>query len=438
MVYTIPDQSGLAQGLSGGFSALTQALNTLGTQKFNQHQKQQEFQNKRNLEEEKRLRISKSGKILSDILQEQGTPQSLQDLLSIQTDFIDQGGDMSVLTGVLSQNNPFLQQEAISAAGDRWWENTFGGSAPGGTASSATGSPGGVPLGPSPGGNVSRPTAEGPSAQAGLGLSRMSDEDLVVMQGSPSPRHQALAQGEQKRREGIEKRNEALWNYGPTKKILDTIQEEAHDAEFGNEVADEVLKLVDEEKVSPSNLRNLAASKWGENLPFLFSKEAASLKFLEKLQAKGLKAIFPRPTEKEFLFINTAQAQLGKSDDANRAVANLQKKFNEIPLRTAEFAQEVIDENGGNPPRDIGERIRKKARAYKNSLITDSAALTYEFGDDTQRAQAKSYLDKVKSPVSQVLKTPTTEILEKIWIEAGKDNKKAAEIAISRGYDIGE
>lgn len=234
-----------------------------------------------------------------------------------------------------------------------------------------------------------------------------------------------------------EKRNENLWNYKPTQKFIENLEESAEDAEFGNQIADEVIKLAESGNVSPSNVRNFLASQFGEKLPILFSPEAASFKMLEKLQAKGLKNIFPRPTEREFFFVNAAQAQLGKSDQANIAIANLQKKFNSIALRAAEFKDEVIRENNGNPPRDIQARVRKKMEAYRNELFNDAASIPFYYGDKKEKAAAEKFLKQNKSPIINQPKPLTQQIKLQLFEEAGRDKFKALELARERGYDVG-
>ena len=47
--------------------------------------------------------------------------------------------------------------------------------------------------------------------------------------------------------------------------------------------------------------------------------------------------------------MNSAQAQLGKTPEANRAVIGLQRKFAQIPQKAQEFKNEIIKENLGNP-----------------------------------------------------------------------------------------
>lgn len=227
-------------------------------------------------------------------------------------------------------------------------------------------------------------------ASQGLDFNNISEDKLVRMQAIPSLKDYAKAELE---RRGLQdKRETKLWEYKPTQKFLETVEEEAKDAEFGNEVAKEVETLVRSGEVSPDKLRVFLASKYGENVPFLFSGEAAKLKFLEKLQAKGLKNYFPRPTEKEFFFINAAQAQLGKTDEANLAVAKIQQKFNDIPLQAARFSQEVIEENGGVPPRNIAAKVREKMKEHKNELINESAKIVQRYGNEKEKRIANQHL----------------------------------------------
>lgn len=261
-----------------------------------------------------------------------------------------------------------------------------------------------------------------------------SDDQLFAAASSGSKRLKDISEAELKRRELDIKKQDSLWNYKPTQEFIKSIEEEAKDAEFSNQVADEIIDLAP--KVDPKNIRTLLASKYGDKLPLLFTEDSAKLKFLEKLQAKGLKAYFPRPTEREFFFINSAQAQLGKTPEANLAVAGLQKRFNNLPIRLAEIKDEIIEENGGSPPRDLVAQVRKRANRVKNDLITQSAAITYRFGEGEDQIQAKEYLESIGSPVAKEKRPLTDEITRKIFIEVGGDPEKATLRARELGYDI--
>lgn len=243
-----------------------------------------------------------------------------------------------------------------------------------------------------------------------------------------------FVESEFKRRELLSKKESDLWNYKPTQKFLTDVEENATEAEFSNQVADEIISLAP--NVDPKNIRTFLASKFGENLPFLFTTESGSLKFLEKLQAKGLKNIFPRPTEKEFMFINSAQAQLGKTPEANIAIANLQKRFNNIPIKSADFTQEVIRENGGVPPRNIQAQVRKKMNSYKDSLINEAASISYKYGEGQDKLRAMKYLKDNDSPVVNGPRELTEDVAMDIFIQAGKDPEKAKELAIEMGFEV--
>lgn len=262
-------------------------------------------------------------------------------------------------------------------------------------------------------------------------IQTLSDEKLTSMLGNKKLR--AFAEPELKRRELLSKKESDLWNYKPTQKFLTDVEENASEAEFGNQVADEIISIAP--NVDPQNLRTFLTSKFGENLPFLFTEDSASLKFLEKLQAKGLKTIFPRPTEKEFMFINTAQAQLGKTPQANIAVANLQKKFNNIPIKIADITQEVIKENGGVPPRNLPAKVRKKMSSYKDSLITDAASITFKYGEGQNKLQAMKYLKDKGSPIASGKQELTEDVARDIWKQSGGDVGRAKEIALEMGFE---
>lgn len=250
------------------------------------------------------------------------------------------------------------------------------------------------------------------------------EENLMKLMLSPYKQHQDLAKAEIDRRQYSEKRIDNAWK--DSRKTIDAIDENASEADFAIQVADEVQQLVKTNKISPTNIRNFAASQWGDRLPFLFSPETASLKFLEKLQAKSLKQYFPRPTEREFFFMNSAQAQLGKSNEANLAISDLQKKFSQIPIKIAEFKNQIIKENGNVPPRDLNAKIREKMENYKNTLFKDSAKISYEFGNESQKKEAADYLK---------LKPLTREIGLEFWKLSGQNEQIAKRLAEESGYD---
>lgn len=281
-------------------------------------------------------------------------------------------------------------------------------------------------------GNIENPKQNDNIPSNKNSIQELSDEQLVAMSalGGASEK---LASGELKRREVRIKKDEALWNYKPTQDFIKDIEEQARSASTATQVADEFINLAKSGEISPSNLRNFAASKFGDNLPFLYSPATAQAKFLEKLQAAGLKDIFPRPSEKEFFFINSAQAQLGKTDAANVAVAELQKKFAQIPIRAADFTQEVIKDNGGVPPRNLTAEVRKKMDAYRKDLVDQSASIAFEYGDKAERKKAADFLH------TKGKNLPLTEDKKKeIFKLSGNDPKKALELALELGYAIPE
>ena len=284
----------------------------------------------------------------------------------------------------------------------------------------------------SPGGDPSAGVINSPNNP----IQNWSEEQLSLAEGSNVPIISNRAKAERKRREISQKRENDLWNYKPTQNFIGEIEKEAKEAELGNEVADSVIDIVSRGNVEPTDIRNFLASKIGENLPFLFTPESASLKFLEKLQAKGLKAIFPRPTQAEFFFINAAQAQLGKSKEANIAIANLQKKFNNIPIRLAEIKDEIIEENGGVPPRDLVSKVRKRSNEIKKELVTNSAAIAYEYGDSEDRSKAKNYLKKINSPLVKKLQPIPDKSTAKEFYKKAKGNKEEyIRLLMEAGYD---
>jgi len=273
--------------------------------------------------------------------------------------------------------------------------------------------------------------AVSPPVSSKKNIQDATDEQLVTMSAIGGPAEK-IAQGELKRRETQYKKDEALWNYKPTQDYIKDIEEQARAGMTAVEAADGFINLAQSGEISPSNLRNLAASKFGDSLPFLYTPATAQAKFLEKVQAAGLKDIFPRPTEKEFFFINGAQAQLGKSNAANISVAQLQKKFAEIPIRAADFTQEVIQEHGGVPPRDLTAKVRKKMENYKKNLIDDSASISFEYGDLAQRKEAAGFLHTKGKNLPL-----TNEKMKEIFNLAGKNADKALKIAIELGYAVG-
>lgn len=222
-------------------------------------------------------------------------------------------------------------------------------------------------------------------------------------------------------------KEEAAWNYAPIKKYIENLDERVESARMQLDVADEIEKVLATGKVGPSNARAFLASQFGESLPFLFDENTSRLKLLEKLQAKGLKEYFPRPTEKEFFFINAAQAQLGKTDAANRAVIDLQRKFSEIPIKAAEFKDQIIQENGGFPPRDLQSRVNKRMDEYNKTLIKDSASISLQYGDKEEKKEALSYL-KQNLPKNKVMvRLPDGQI--------GSIDRSKLDLAKSRGAE---
>lgn len=257
----------------------------------------------------------------------------------------------------------------------------------------------------------------------------LSENQIKALVTSTDPQQQALGKYYQDQRKLLRQNQKDLWDYRPTQKFIETTNEVADSSEFGNEVADNVIQLVSTGKVDPYNIRNFLAGQVGEHLPFLFTEETASLKLLEKLQAKGLKEIFPRPTEREFFFINAAQSQLGKSNEANIAVAHLQKKFNEIPIKKREFMEEVIEENDGVPPRDLQARVRKKMKAHKDYVFDEAAKVSYNHGTMKQRIEAAQHLKYKNLQL-------TGQKMDEITALSDNDPDKAERNAKLLGYDI--
>jgi hypothetical protein len=258
-------------------------------------------------------------------------------------------------------------------------------------------------------------------------------EDQLVSMSALGGASEKFASAEIKRRESKAKKDEALWNYKPTQDFIQNIEEQARSSATATEVYDEFIKLAQSGEISPSKLQNFAASKFGEKLPFLYSPATAQAKLLEKLEAAGMKDIFPRPTEREFFFINSAQAQLGKTDAANVAVAQLNKRFAQIPIRAAEFTQDVIKENGGVPPRDLTAKVRKKMDDYRKDLLDESASISFEYGDKADRKKSAEFLHTKGKDLPL-----TDEKKREIFKMAGNDPKEALKLAIELGYKIPE
>lgn len=227
-----------------------------------------------------------------------------------------------------------------------------------------------------------------------------------------------------------DKKETQNWDY--SKKYLEQLDQGVEDSLLQLEVADEFERLVKSGNiapgVTPSGLRNFLAGKFGENFPFLFTADTSAAKFLEKLQAKGLKQYFPRPTEAEFFFINAAQAQLGKSNEANLSVINLQKKFASIPLKAAEIKDEIIRQNGGSPPRDLQSQVNNRMKDFTKSLIKESAEITYNFGDQQQKKESIDFF-KQKLPSGRIL----IELPDGRLADIPKEQQKLAE---EQGYKI--
>jgi len=267
----------------------------------------------------------------------------------------------------------------------------------------------------------------------------IGENEIAQLISSPFESNRKLGEHYQKQLEKEEKKVTDLWNYKPNQKFLENVETEAKEAEFGNQIADEIIKIAP--TANPKDIRTFLASRYGENLPFLFTPESASLKLLEKYQAKGLRQIFQRPTQAEFFFINSAQAQLGKTPEANVAVANLQKKFNNIPIRVANITDQVIKENGGVPPRDLAAKVRNKSKTIQEENTIDAAAITYKYGTGDDKQKAYEYLKEKNSPLvrggQQSEKKPITRSdMLKFKSLSGGNVEEAKRLAEKEGYDI--
>lgn len=357
----IGDLSGLGRGIAGAGSALAQAL-----QQRNQYQRQQQQQQKYN-------------SILNQTLGGLSPEASPMEIMAAGRMAIAQGAPPDVVNQSMQMYKPQLQEYFKAQSQLQSQRQLL--------------SELGIFSGPT--GQTYGDSAEQLQVSAdrsGGNLSRFSDDQLIAMQAIPKLKD--FAKAELDRRENVNKKEKDLWDYKPTQKYLETIESEAKDAEFLDQVSREVENLVKQGNVDPKNMRVFLASQFGEKIPFLFSEDTAKLKFLEKLQAKGLKNYFPRPTEREFFFMNAAQAQLGKSNEANLAIAQLQRKFDAIPIKAAEYAQEVIQENGGAPPRDLPRKVSEKMKSFKKELIDDSAKIVSKYGSDKEKKAADLRLGK--------------------------------------------
>jgi hypothetical protein len=189
-----------------------------------------------------------------------------------------------------------------------------------------------------------------------------------------------------------------LWNYKPNEDYLKEVREKAEDAETNTMKLNEFEKLTRSGEISPSNLRNLGASLFGNKLPFLFSAPGAAARSLEKqLATAGFRTNFgARPAASEFFYNLGASAQFGKTNEANLAVIDLQKKWAALDMLDEKFAQEVIKDNGGAPPRDLPSKVRDKKVEYLQSLNEEAKNIMMKFGSPEEKKQAQ-LIDKATS-----------------------------------------
>ena len=105
--------------------------------------------------------------------------------------------------------------------------------------------------------------------QLGMGLQRMKDV--------------ALREARETKKEGKERESD-LWSFN--KDYIKGLDEAAEGAFFQQEIANEVESLLDTGNVDPSNVRTFLASKYGEDLPFLFTEGYIKIKILRKATGK--------------------------------------------------------------------------------------------------------------------------------------------------------
>jgi hypothetical protein len=238
-----------------------------------------------------------------------------------------------------------------------------------------------------------------PNVSNNLPLHKRLNEDQIA---AISLKYPKFAEVLQSQNEAEIKRYDAAWNYKPVQEYITRVDESAENAYRTQDIANEFENLVNSGKIDPKNPRAYLASKYGEKFPFLFDENTAQAKLLEKMQAAGIKEYFPKPTEREFFFINSANAQLGKTDAANKAVLDLQRRFADIAIKASEFKNDVINENNGMPPRDLPAQVQKRMTEYRNSLINEAASITFKYGDAKQKEESIDHL-KTTAPKGQVL-----------------------------------
>lgn len=428
MVLVLQDPSGLAQGITGASSALSQALQTLGTRKFDKAQKQQEFDRQRSLEEEKRLRQQKGGTILQGLLSQLGPNASIQDVQGVMAKAIEQGVDPAVVQNFATQYAPLIKEEARTQGAQTFFQQLFGGGLPG--------AQGGTQQQPSQIEGFEESTGPQGTQAAGFDFSSIPEDKLVAASAAPYPEIANLAKTELQRRDLAQKRFEGNRKYEseistPFLKKVD----ETRDAVRQKESAVDLMKNAIEEGnlgfFSKDNLANFLG-RFGEGLRT--AKGAQLLNAQKEFLLGNIQRAGSRPNQWIEQQISQMLARVGRSDEANLTVTEALQAETDIERKKIQVTDDLAEKYRkelGYVPANIGAMVDKQLKPYADEIQN---RLAYKLRELYEKEQG---LDKIAKSTKKVpTGTPLTLGAAQEFVKKYKTVDKALENARKLGYSI--
>ena len=413
MAIVFQDDS-LSRGITGASSALGQALQARGERK-----------EKRNLEQAQRMRLQKSGDLLSEVIQQRGAPQSLKDLVAIQTDFVSKGGDISVLKEVMGQAQPFIKQQAQTQGAQDFLNMVLGGQ---GGASGVSQTDVDIS---SPAGNFYEQTDGVPDG--------ISNEQIDALISSPFPQLQALGKQYDSRRQEarknfVEDRNFHAKALAKTEEKIAKLRDTLPKRERVLAAARNAIESGDIGAFSRNRIADMIGGPIGDALrtksgaQFALAAKENLVTNLGEISARGVNMFM----EKRLL---DAFAKVGQSEVANLAVMDFFEAENDIEkayLKEYERLAEEDVKRFGFERKDLDKRARQAAKAeqqkiFNRSSMRQRSLLEREKGPQWMYKQTSKKVEKG---------TPLTPEMYRIFIEKVGSPEEALVRAKQLGYKI--
>lgn len=424
MVLVLQDPSGLAQGITGAGSALGQALQTLGTRKYEKEQKQEEIKRLRNLEEEKRLRTQKGGTVLQGLLSQLKPNASIKDVQGIMAQAIKQGVDPSIVQNFAQQYTPIIKEQARTQAAQSFLQNILGQGAPQGDIVEE--------------GEISTPQGTVYEQLDGV-PNGMTQSKIDALISSPYPELQALGkQYDNKRIEArknfVEDRNFHAKGLAKTEENIEKLRKTLPRRERVLNLARSAIESGEIGQFSQNRIADIIGGPIGDALrtksgaQFGLAAKENLVTNLGEISARGVNMFM----EQRLL---DAFSKVGQSEAANLAVQDFFEAENDIEkayLKEYDRLAAEDERRFGYKRNDLAKRATEASKDEEQKIFNRSSVRQRQL---QEREKGVPWM--YKQTEKKVEKgTPLTPEMYRIFIEKLGDPEKALIRAKQLGYKI--